>query len=289
MAKTNKQGIIVKAVSGIFKVAVGDKFLRCTARGILKRGDSKLYVGDQVLLDEERGTYYIKDVLPRKNLLIRPYVSNVDCLAIVVAALPAPDWVMVDKLLLSGAVHGIPVAIICNKSDMGPDTYTYAQRVYGQLATIYSVSAETGEGVHEFAASMRGVVCLAGQSAVGKSSLMNALADLGQETGGLSKIQRGRNTTRQIELFRLTPDLCIMDTCGFSLLECEEIDEHELCLYYPDFIALGRCRYNMCSHTAEPECVVKQAVDEGRLDKGRYERYVSIVEELTQRRKNSYD
>ena len=80
-----------------------------------------------------------------------------------------------------------------------------------------------------------------------------------------------------------------MDTCGFSLLEPEDISEAELSLYYPDFVALGRCKYTMCTHQAEPECVVKAAVEQGIIDKGRYQRYVALFNELAQRRKNNYD
>lgn len=283
------EGVIVKSVGGIFKVQTAAKTYKCTARGILKRGDEKLYVGDKVVLAEERGTYYICEALPRKNLLIRPYVSNVDCLAVVIAPLPEADWVMVDKMLLAGEVHGIPVALVCNKADIGTEHYHYAKSVYGDMADVYLISAETGEGVRELASALRGVVCLAGQSAVGKSSLMNVLADLDQETGGLSKIQRGRNTTRHIELFKVRDDLAIMDTCGFSLLEAEDVKDNELSFYYPDFIRFGRCKFNACTHIAEPECAVKAAVERGELDAGRYQRYLSIYNELVERRKNNYD
>lgn len=289
MAKT-LDGVIVKSVGGVFRVKTASgKTLRCFSRGILKRGDDKLYVGDRVLLKEDKGTYYIADVYPRRNLLIRPYVANVDAIAIVVANLPKCDWVMVDKLMLSGEVHGIPVVIICNKSDLDTSNYEYATKVYGSMATVYSVSAETGEGVEQLAQDLHGVVCLAGQSAVGKSSLLNRLTDLNQETGGLSKIDRGRNTTRHIELFEVNDHLAVMDTCGFSLLEPEDVEDRELSLYYPDMVALGRCKYTLCTHTSEPDCVVRQAVEQGKLDSGRYERYIEIVNELKERRIKEYD
>ena len=281
-------GIITKSVGGVFRVQTADKTLRCQARGILKR-DGKLYVGDQVVLQQEKGVWYIASLLPRRNLLIRPYVANVDCLAIVVAPLPQCDWSMVDKLLLAGEVHGIPVAIVCNKADLGQDNYRYACDVYGQMAQVFSVSTATGNGVAELFGALHGVVCLAGQSAVGKSSLLNAFADLGQQTGDLSRIQRGRNTTRHIELFALRDDLQVMDTCGFSLLEPEDVKDAELALYYPDFVRLGRCKYAMCTHIAEPDCVVKRAVEQGSLDNGRYQRYVALYNELVERRKNNYD
>ena len=289
MAKKEISGTIIKAVGGIFRVRTESKVYRCQARGLLKRGDEKLYVGDKVLLGEEKGVLYIREVLPRKNHLIRPYVCNIDCLAVVIAPLPVCDWVLVDKLLLTGEVHGIPVVLLCNKSDMGGEVYEYACRVYGDLAEVYSISAETGEGIDTLKEKLKGVVCFAGQSAVGKSSIMNALADLGQETGELSKIQRGRNTTRHIELFQLNDQLSVMDTCGFSLLESEDVEPEDLALYYRDFVRLGRCKYNMCRHLAEPECTIKAAATSGKLDQGRYERYKTIYQVLLERRNKNYD
>ena len=128
------------------------------------------------------------------------------------------------------------------------------------------------------------MVCFAGQSAVGKSSLLNRLCEAGQEVGGLSKIDRGRNTTRHIEIFNLFDDVYAVDTCGFSLFDLQDIDERDLALYYPDFLELGRCKYNMCAHKDEPECKVKEAVAKGLLDEGRYKRYLAIYEEIKENR-----
>lgn len=278
------EGRVVKGVGGIFKVATATKTLKCSARGLLKRGDEKLYVGDYVILKEEKGVWYIDEVKPRKNLLIRPYVSNVDYLMIVIAPLPEPDYVLLDKLLIYCIECDVTPIIVINKCDISNDIFPYVSNVYSSLAKIYSVSASSGEGLDELMSDVKGTVCFAGQSAVGKTSLLNKLLDLELETGELSKIQRGRNTTRHIEIFKYK-DLEIVDTCGFSMYELSDFNEYDLYAYYPDFSSLGRCKFSTCTHTKEPDCVVKQAVEKGILDKGRYERYVAIYKEIEELRR----
>lgn len=278
------EGRIIKGVGGIFKVSTDSKTLKCSARGLLKRGEDKLYVGDYVILKEEKGVWYIDDVKPRKNLLIRPYVSNVDYLLIVIAPLPEPDYVLLDKLLIYCIECDVTPIIVINKCDIESDIALYVNKVYGDQARIYSVSANSGEGLEALMGDVKGTVCLAGQSAVGKTSLLNKLLDLSMETGELSKIQRGRNTTRHIEIFKYR-DMEIVDTCGFSMYELTDFNEYDLYAYYPDFACLGRCKFSTCTHINEPDCRVKEAVDKGSIDKGRYERYLAIYKEIEELRR----
>jgi len=276
-------GKVTKGVGGRYKVLSDGVLYNCSPRGRIKL-DDKLFVGDNVKIKKEHGNYVIEEILPRTNLLRRPYVANVDLLVIVVASIPEPDWILVDKLLIFAAQYNIPAIICYNKEDLGKDALDYAQRVYSPFVKVITVSALTGQGLSQLQGYFKGVVCFAGQSAVGKSSLLNALCNLKQEIGDLSKIERGRNTTRHIEIFPLTNDNYVVDTCGFSLLELEGINEWELSLYYPDFLEIGKCKFNMCTHRDEPECVVKDNVEIGKIDKGRYERYLSIFEELKETR-----
>ncbi len=282
MIKTAK-GLIIKGVGGRYKVLSEGAVFNCVARGKIKLSD-KLYVGDYVELVSDKSGWFINGILPRRNLMIRPYVANVDLLVIVVAPVPEPDWILVDKLLIFAAECKINTLICYNKTDIDDKGYEYAQRVYGGIVKTVALSANTGNGVAEFAQMLKGMVCFAGQSAVGKSSILNAICAANQSVGGLSKIERGRNTTRHVEIFKLTDDVSIVDTCGFSLLDVDGIDERELALYYPDFLDVGRCRYNMCTHRDEPDCAVKKALSEGRIDKDRYSRYLSIFEEIKQNR-----
>lgn len=278
------EGRIVKGVGGVFKVSIGSKILKCTARGVLKRGADKLYVGDYVVLKEEKGIWYIDEVKERKNLLIRPYVSNVDYLMIVLAPLPEPDYVLLDKLLIYCIECDVTPIIVINKSDLENDIYPYVSKVYSEQAKIYSVSANSGDGLEELMLNVKGTVCFAGQSAVGKTSLLNKLLDLSMETGELSRIQRGRNTTRHIEIFKYK-DLEIVDTCGFSMYELTDFNEYDLYAYYPDFSSVGRCKFSTCTHINEPDCRVKECVRNGFLDKGRYERYIAIYKEIEELRR----
>lgn len=283
MANKMLEGKVVKGVGGRFKVLCGGKALNCSARGKLHLED-KILIGDTVTVAEIRGEYVIVNILPRRNKLIRPPVANIDMLVIVVAPLPATDWVLVDKLLIFAAEYGITPVLCYNKIDLTAAELDYAGKVYGGIADIVAVSALTKEGFDALKERLSGVVCFAGQSAVGKSSLLNLFGEK-QETGDLSRIERGKNTTRHVQLFEIKEGLMIVDTCGFSLLDLEGIKPEEIMLYYSDFLALPKCRYNMCTHTAEPGCEVKAAVEAGTIDKGRYDRYLAIYNEATERRK----
>ncbi len=133
--------------------------------------------------------------------------------------------------------------------------------------------------------------CLAGQSGAGKSTMLNALFDLGQETGVLSeRIARGKNTTRKAELF-VEGDIRVVDTAGFSLLEFEEcMDPVEARLLYPEFLPYeGQCRFAECLHDREPGCAVTQAVEKGKIDAQRVRRYRLLLSEIREAWRNRYD
>lgn len=283
MGSKRAEGRVIKGVGGRFKVLCGDKVYTCVARGKLQLGD-RIIVGDMVSLAEIRGEYVIDKIMPRRNELVRPPVANIDMLVIVVAPLPATDWTLVDKLLIFAAEYRITPVLCYNKIDLTKAELDYAQSVYGNLTEIVAVSALTGEGFDELKGKLSGVACFAGQSAVGKSSLLNLFGEK-QEIGDMSRIERGKNTTRHVQIFSVEEGLMIVDTCGFSLLDLEGIKPEEIMLYYPDFLALPKCRYNMCTHIAEPDCRVKAAVEAGIIDNGRYERYVAIYNEVLERRK----
>lgn len=227
----------------------------------------------------------IEKVLPRKNVLTRPYVANIDTAFIVVAGLPEPDLLLVDKLIASCIKCDIEPVLLINKEDENPENLSKKLHdEYGKHFKIISVSAKESRGLQDVLSEMSGkTVCLCGQSAVGKTTLVNALTGKTQETGGMSKINRGRNTTRHIESY-LVGGGFLVDTCGFSLLEIEGIEDRELGFYYPEFDEYrDACKFNTCTHTSEPICGVKTAVDEKKIPKGRYERYILLYNELKQK------
>ena len=288
MAKQSKteKGRVVKAVASKFFVDTNDSVKVCFARKKLKF-DGNIYVGDYVEIAKDRDAYVIERVEDRRNQLIRPYVSNIDCCLIVVATEPEPDFVLVDKVIVNCLEQDVEPIIVANKADISPVELSE----YKDIVKCFGISAQTGKGVKEVFEYVEGkTVCLAGQSAVGKSSLINAILDSDEcEIGELAKkIKRGKNTTRRIEIYNLGGTY-LMDTCGFSMLETVDIEPDALRLYFDDFeIYRKDCRFNTCTHINEPDCAVKPHVGK-EIGKGRYERYKLIYDELVERRKNKYE
>ena len=288
MAKQSKteNGRVMKAVASKFFVDTESGVKVCFARKKLKF-DGNIFVGDYVEIARDRDVYVIEKVIERKNQLIRPYVSNIDVCLIVVASEPEPDFVLVDKVLINCLEQGIEPVIVANKSDLSPVDLSE----YESIVKCFHISAETGQSVADVFEYVEGkTVSLAGQSAVGKSSLINAILDSDEcEIGELAKkIKRGKNTTRRIEIYNLGGTY-LMDTCGFSMLDTVDIEPENLRLYFDDLeIFRKECKFNTCTHINEPDCAVKPHVGK-EIGKGRYERYKLIYEELAERRKNKYE
>lgn len=234
----------------------------------------------------------ITAVYPRKNELIRPYVANIDALIIVVAPTPKPDWICVEKLILNCRHQNITPALVYNKLDLTTDEEAAAAiRPYRNEFAVFKVSASDGRGIAELKSYMKGkLVCFAGQSAVGKSSLINALSDKNLEVGELSKrIARGKNTTRHVEIYDLAEGRAA-DTCGFSIMESVDLKYDELVYYYDEFLAFqGECRYTNCTHTIEPGCAVKREVMSGNINSDRYGRYVKLYQAMKESWRKKYD
>ncbi len=268
----------------------------CKARGRFRKDGITPVPGDRVEFDmEPDGNGLLLDILPRENILIRPAVANVDKLMIVLSAsLPRPDFMLVDKLLVQCEVLGITPVLIFNKCDDCPETLY--QAMVGQYAAtgyrVITASARTWLGTGEIRDEIRGnVCCFAGQSAVGKSSLLNALLpELNLPVGGLSqKTERGKHTTRHAELWHACGGV-LADTPGFSLLDLVELEPQALGKYYPEMRqCLGECRFAECLHLSEPGCAVKELLGQGGLSRERYERYKAFVQELKEIKKHRYD
>lgn len=279
------KGRVIKILSREYSVESGGIIYNCAGRKKLKK-DGDIYVGDFVEIEESAGAWTIERVYPRKNRLIRPYVANVDKCLLVVAPYPETDYLLVDKIIVNCLSSGIQPVLVTNKSDLEGDNFAVIKEEYRAFPCV-RVSARTGDGLLELMSAIRGsVCCMAGQSAVGKTSILNALTGMNAETGGLSKIMRGKNTTRHIECYDLGENTLLMDTCGFSLFELD-VKSEDLRLCYDEFEGVGECRFATCKHVNEPDCAVKRAVAEGKIPKGRYERYKIIYEEL--KRRKSYE
>lgn len=292
MKTKSLDGKVTKIVSNRYTVRADDgKEYRAYARGKLRlQGD--IYVGDNVKIVFERGDAIIDTVKPRVNQLVRPFVANVDSALIVVAKEPEPDMLLIDKIIINCYIEGIKPVLLYNKADLATEAeINELFAPYKDHIDCVVLSALEKKGLEDLRPYIEGkVVCFAGQSAVGKTSLLNAILDLNLKTDGLSaKIKRGKNTTRHVEIYEaLGGD--IMDTCGFSMLSIVSIDPEELIYYYPDFIEYqNECRFKSCTHREEPDCAVKKAVNEGKLSKERYQRYLDIFEEINEHKRRLYD
>lgn len=250
--------------------------------------------GDRVefsVIREDEKTGFIESIQPRKTQLIRPAVANIDQLAIIIAAkAPEPDFLLLDKLLVTAAVKGIDPLICINKIDLDADEI-YKEVVNSYEKTGYPVvamSSKSGMGIEDFKEKLRGrVTVLAGQSGVGKSTILNNIAGSWvMKTGDISqKIERGKHTTRHAELFELNFGGYVVDTPGFSSFELDEIKAEELQFYYPDFIKyIDGCKFRGCNHIAEPGCRVKEKVSSRNIDNGRYTRYIQLYNLLKQKK-----
>ena len=294
-----REGTIVRGRGGFYTVRQqdGEEFVLRAKKKFRRQGMSPL-VGDRILftpgtVGEEDG--WIEEILPRKSQCLRPPVANVTLLCIVAAPRPAPDWLLVDKLLIFARKQGLRPLLIINKSDMEPagETASLARCVYADAETeVLSVSAQEKTGLEELRQRLSGeICCFSGQSGVGKSTILNALFGLSQETGDISrKIQRGKNTTRHAELFTFG-DIQVIDTPGFSLLEMDEVFDPVLLRdYYPEFAPYeGQCRFSPCYHASEPGCAVLKAAKEGKIDALRLQRYHTLLSDCRQVWRERYD
>lgn len=282
---------VTKNISNMFVISDNGKVYTASAQGKLKA--DKVLVGDKVEYKLDGKRAIITKILPRKNMLVRPNIANVDNLVIVVSPVPAPDFLLIDKLILTCLYNDIKPILCVNKDDIDEGFIEKVKSQYGNVVVnILSTSAVTKKGLDSLQKLISGEVsAFAGQSAVGKSTILNSLLDDAvAKTGSVSiKTQRGRHTTRHSEMFEIAAGTYIIDTPGFSMLNISGITYDNLRFYYPDF-ADFKCKYSSCTHTGEDasECAVKAATTSGFLDKDRLERYNIIYKELKERR-NVYE
>ncbi len=291
------QGKIVKGIAGFYYVhAAGSGIYECKAKGAFRNQKIKPLVGDNVeitVIDEAEKKGNLEQILPRRNELIRPAVANVDLAMIIFAAAkPRPNFHLLDRFLVMMRYQDIPVAICFNKTDLvtEEELRSFADVYQGCGYETLAVSAKEGRGLEALSGALAGkTTAVAGPSGVGKSSLINCLqTDVRMETGSISrKIERGRHTTRHSEIIPIGGNAYIMDTPGFSTLDIPGLEKEALSGYYPEFAAFEPyCRFQGCSHISEPDCGVKEALQEGKVSRLRYENYRLLYEERSSRRKH---
>ncbi|MDY3248845.1 MAG: ribosome small subunit-dependent GTPase A [Candidatus Choladocola sp.] len=292
------QGKIIKGIGGFYYVHGQDgNVYECRAKGIFRKDKIKPLVGDNVemsVIDGQALTGNVDAILPRKNVLIRPAAANVDQALVVFAmASPKPNLNLLDRFLISMEQQSIPVVICFNKMDLtDSETVKELREAYeGCGSEVLFLSVARQEGMEEVRNLLRGkTTVVAGPSGVGKSSLTNALQPgVRMEVGEVSrKIDRGRHTTRHTELIVLPFEerTYFLDTPGFSSLYLQGIACEELKEYFYEFTPYEPyCRFQGCMHLSEPDCAVKEALQEGKISRLRYENYVQLSQELKNIRK----
>lgn len=283
----NLNGVITKGVGGFYYINTEKGIIECKARGVFRKEGITPLVGDSVeveLTDADNNKGVISSVCERKNELIRPAVSNVTCMAVVVALEnPKPNTYILDKLIASAEYIGLKILICFNKSDLTQDysiSDIYSKAGFDVLVT----SAAENRNCEELKNFLKDeITVFAGNSGVGKSSLLNCIMGTEMfETGEVSgRVERGRHTTRHSELVELPFGGYIIDTPGFSSFDVNKIPLTELAMMFREFENYsGECRFPDCGHTVEPDCCILEAVNDGRISLSRHESYKLLYEEI---------
>ena len=241
----------------------------------------------------------ISEVLDRKNHLIRKstnlsrqshvIAANVDmAFAVVSLYFPEIKLPFLDRMLVTCEVYGIPVTIVLNKVDLYREEAPQAVADFIDIYTnagyrVACTSARTGEGVDELRSLTCGNVCLfSGESGVGKSSLIKALdPTLDPKIGRISDVHlQGKHTTSLYEMYRLRTGGWVIDTPGLRGFGLVNLEKEEISRYFPEMLRISEnCRFTPCTHTHEPGCAVKEAVEDGRISPERYSSYLGMIEE----------
>ncbi|WP_010252397.1 ribosome small subunit-dependent GTPase A [Acetivibrio cellulolyticus] len=291
-------GIIIKGIGGFYYVKTEFGLFECKARGIFRKDSFTPLPGDKVSIsvsnqDEKVGN--IEEIFPRDSQLIRPAVANVNQIAIVIAIKsPQPDFTLLDKLLITVEQKDISAVICINKIDLDKDMeYKNVAESYQKAGyRVLALSSAIETGFDELESALKDkTTAFAGQSGVGKSTILNRVLDsYVMETGKVSdRIERGRHTTRHAELIELKSGGFVVDTPGFSSFELSGLEAGELQNFYPEFRQyFGRCKFTGCMHISEPECEVKAALERGILDYGRHARYVEFCNMLKEKQRKKY-
>ena len=288
-------GKIIKGIAGFYYVHVVESGIyECKAKGIFRKDNTKPLVGDEVNIEvlctkDMEGN--ITKILPRKNVLNRPAVANIDQAMVLFAVKnPKPHLNLLDRFLVTMEVCGIPTIICFNKMDLdNGGERKRLQEIYDKTKyTVIFTSVKEMKNIDIVKDLVREkTTVLAGPSGAGKSSLINVLqTNVQMEVGALSqKIARGKHTTRHSELITMGEEGYLLDTPGFSSLFIEDLEKEELKNYFPEFEQYAmECYFGSCNHLKEPQCGVKDAVEGRGISQSRYDNYVTLLNNLDEPR-----
>lgn len=285
------EGRIIKSVAGFYYVLFNGEVYQCRGRGNFRKRKITPVVGDWVVFESTSSTDgYILDIKERKNELNRPPISNVDQAILVFSAVrPEFSSALLDRFLVHIEDNGIQPVICITKMDL-IESEAYQKEIEDYISAykkmgyeVIPTSAMSLEGMEDIKPIFKEKTSVfAGQSGVGKSSLLNALMPgLMLETNEISNhLGRGKHTTRHVELLPYEGGL-IADTPGFSSLDFVEIETEELSYNFPEMKELvSECKFRGCTHSSEPKCAVKQAVEDGEISDFRYKHYLEFLQEI---------
>lgn len=295
--KTLKKGTLIRGIGSFYTVRDENRqefTLRCKKK--FRREKITPLVGDEVMFTPGQGEEHgwIEEILPRRTACLRPPVANVNRLVIVVAPVPEPDLLLVDRQISRAVSQGMDVLLLVNKCDLDGTLAEQLRKEYACTGIpVIAASAKERKGLDEIREALGGnaLCCFTGQSGAGKSTMLNALLDLDLEIGNISlKISRGKNTTRHTELIEKN-GIRVMDTAGFNLLEAENaLEPEKLKERYPEFAPYeGKCRFRECLHDREPGCAVAEAMRRGEISEGRLQRYRALLAETREVWRERYD
>ena len=303
------QGLIIENISNLYKIKTKKGIYEANARGKFKKEEITPVVGDKVeiqILDEENKKAVIEEIQERTTYIKRPKMSNITQLVLVVSSKnPKPDLLLLDKQLAFAEFLRIKAIIVLNKTDLDKKKefekikevyqnigYTVIETIAKDLEDIPEKSDIHSIGIHNLEKYLKGNInAFSGNSGVGKSTLINAIfKDTITQEGEISqRNKKGKNTTTSTKLYEIDENTYIADTPGFSTFDISEIEYRELDKYFKEFKpVLDDCEFVGCTHIKEESCGIKQALQQGKIDNGRYERFCKIYEELKEKDKYKY-
>ncbi|AGN36200.1 ribosome small subunit-dependent GTPase A [Bacillus paralicheniformis] len=289
------EGKIIKALSGFYYVLDGDQIIQCRGRGVFRKNKITPLVGDDVVYQADNDKEgYILEIKDRFNELVRPPISNVDQAVLVFSAKePTFSTSLLDRFLVLVEAGGIRPIICITKMDLVDDDalkeriHHYAEDYRNIGYCVYTTSMKNGSGIEDIVSHFQDkITVFAGQSGVGKSSLLNAISpELELKTAGISAhLGRGKHTTRHVELIDINGGL-VADTPGFSSLEFAGIEAEDLGSAFLEISEKSaECKFRGCLHMKEPNCAVKRAVENGEIAQYRYDHYVEFLTEIKDRK-----
>lgn len=298
------QGLIIENISNLYRIETENGIYEANARGKFKKEEITPVVGDKVeiqILDEESKKAVIEEIQERTTYIKRPKMSNITQLILVVSSKnPKPDLLLLDKQLAFAEFLRIKPIIVLNKTDLDKKKefenikqvyqnigYTVIETIAKDLEEIPEKNEMHSVGIHNLEKNLQGNInAFSGNSGVGKSTLINAIfKDTITQEGEISqRNKKGKNTTTSTKLYEIDEKTYIADTPGFSTFDISEIEYRELDKYFREFKPLlENCEFVGCTHIKEENCGIKQALQQGKIDNGRYERFCKIYEELKEK------